>query len=429
MYNANTSLCSWLSYIERIYPICTHFSLSRIMIVAKKLGLLKSSSFIFTVSGTNGKSSTCYMLERILLNAGYKVGLYTSPHLINYYERIRINGKYIIDDIIHTTIFYSIELARKDILLTYFEFITLSALLIFKQQYLDIIILEVGIGGRLDATNILDPNIAIITNIELDHMHLLGYTRNSIASEKSGIFRKGIDIIIGTKNIPNIIYKISSRLHVRLNRLLYEWNWVKIRDYWNFYDKFGGLYQLPIPKLSLSSVATAVSALRVSQYVICHKLFQQSINQVFLPGRFHIIVNNPQIIVDVAHNPHASNYLYYQLKQLILFKKEKNFQIYSIIGMVSDKDIMNTILPLLNIVNLWFYVPLKTYRSININYLKSCLPNESILCNDVAHAFHKIFKIVQSIDIILVFGSFFLVSEVILFIKNKYNIQNIIPKN
>ncbi|CAL4042360.1 Dihydrofolate synthase/folylpolyglutamate synthase [Buchnera aphidicola (Phyllaphis fagi)] len=425
-YNQNTSLSIWLSYIETIYPVCNHFSMCRITKVAKKLGVLNFSSFLFTVSGTNGKSSTCYMLEKILLNSGYTVGLYTSPHLINYYERIRINGNYVKDDIIHTTIFHAIELARKNTLLTFFEFVTLSALLIFKQQNLDIIILEVGIGGRLDATNILDPSVAIITNVELDHMHLLGYDRNSIGLEKAGIFRKNINAIIGTYNIPKTIYQISDRLGTQLNRLLYEWNWIKISDNWHFYDRYGGLYQLPIPKVSLSSTAIAVSALRVSKFIIHEKVLKTSIKKVFLPGRFQTILTNPHVIVDVAHNPHAAIFLYKQLKQLILLKNNQNFKIYSIIGMVSDKDVKNTIYPLLDIIDYWFYVPLQTKRSVNIHILKSYLPHTAILCRNVQHAFQKIMKTVKLVDIILIFGSFFLVSETILFIKNQNNIKNII---
>lgn len=182
------SLSFWLNYIEKLQKKRV-FSLKNIKKIASKLQLLPVNAYVFTVSGTNGKGTTCTVLENIFLKEGYKVGLYTSPHLIHYKERIKINGHYLKDNL-HINAFCLIESVRDNIPLTYFEFITLSALILFKEKYLDILILEVGLGGRLDATNIVDSDISIITNIGLDHTELLGTTRESIGKEKAGIFRK-----------------------------------------------------------------------------------------------------------------------------------------------------------------------------------------------------------------------------------------------
>jgi len=188
MPNKFNSLCFWLNYIEKIQTKRVS-SLTNIKKIALKLQLLPIPAYIFTVSGTNGKGTTCTVLENLFLNEGYKVGLYTSPHLIHYHERIKVNGSYLKDDI-HISSFCLIESVRGTVPLTYFEFITLSALVLFKARNLDILILEVGLGGRLDATNIVDSDISIITNIGLDHIELLGATRDNIGREKSGIFRK-----------------------------------------------------------------------------------------------------------------------------------------------------------------------------------------------------------------------------------------------
>lgn len=421
-YSKDQSLCFWLSYIEKIYPKKECFSIDKVKLVAKKLGLLNMKSFFFTVSGTNGKGSVCYFLEKFLLNSGYKVGLYTSPHLIHYYERIRVNGLFIKDDTVHIATFKNIELLRDNIRLTYFEFITLSALLIFKEFNLDIIILEVGIGGRLDATNIINPNIAIITNINLDHTKLLGYNRNQIGFEKAGIFRKGIYAVLADRNIPSAIYQTAYYLRTYLHRINYEWDWNKLGNFWNFYDKNGGLYKLPIPSISLNSTATALSALRRSGFIINRNILKESIKQVFLPGRFHTIFCKPRIIVDVAHNPHAAYYLYNRLKELLL-KVSSEVKVYGLIGMVFDKDIKNTIFPLLKIINFWYYAPIKTFRSVDIAIFKKYLPNLSIQCCSIEHALNILIKKVKLTDIILIFGSFFTVSEAILFIQKKYDIK------
>lgn len=182
------SLSCWLHYIETLHQQNT-FNLNNIRIIANKLGLLPVSSYAFIVAGTNGKGTTSVVLEQLFLAEGYNIGLYTSPHLINYQERIRINGNYLTDNL-HIAAFRLIESVRGELSLTFFEFVTLSALVLFNRSKLDILILEVGLGGRLDATNIVDADIGIITNIGLDHTEILGNSREDIGREKSGIFRK-----------------------------------------------------------------------------------------------------------------------------------------------------------------------------------------------------------------------------------------------
>lgn len=426
-YDRNTPLKLWLSYINTTYPAQIDFSLERVIYVAKKLDVLNIPAFIFTVTGTNGKGSTCITLEQLFLQSGYTVGLYTSPHLINYYERIRINGKYITNYIIYTTMFEKIELLRNNVILTHFEFITLTALLIFQELDLDVIILEVGIGGRLDPTNIIDPNIAVITNIGMDHTHILGKNRNDIAWEKAGIFRKNISVIIGDEQIPNSIYKLAYYFKNDLYRIKYEWFWYINNNCWNLYDTKGNICNLPISNVFLPNVALGLEAFRVSNFYYNKKNIVQAIEKIFIPGRLQTILYHPYIIVDVAHNPHATLVLHKRLKNIL--SNSEHINIYAIIGMILNKDVKSTILNLSNIIHQWYYTRLKSDNSVNTDILKKHLPHNSVYCASIDIALDILMHKVSCKDIILVFGSFISVAEAFLYIRQKYIFDNILIKN
>ncbi|WP_367682127.1 Mur ligase family protein [Buchnera aphidicola] len=225
MHKKNYTFSQWMKYLEN-FDTKKRENLFQLKIIAKKLNLLSSKAFFFIVGGTNGKGTTCSMLETVLLDSGYKVGLYSSPHLIHYKERIRINGLYLNKNE-HIFSFLTIESMRNNISLTYFEFVTLSALFLFNQYSLDIIILEVGLGGRLDATNIIDADLSIITNIGIDHTSFLGSNRYSIGREKSGIFRKGKIAVIGEKDIPYSVEEVAKEKKTILKKIHVDWFWKK----------------------------------------------------------------------------------------------------------------------------------------------------------------------------------------------------------
>ncbi|HSI29366.1 MAG TPA: Mur ligase family protein, partial [Methylophilus sp.] len=207
---------AWLSYIESLHPKSIEMGLSRVQAVAARLQL-EFPFTVITVGGTNGKGSTCAMLERIYATAGYRVGCYTSPHLVQYQERVRLNGALISDDVLCAA-FAAVEFAREEIALTYFEMGTLAALWAFEQQPLDVVILEVGLGGRLDAVNIVDADCAIVTNVDLDHMEFLGDTRELIGHEKAGIYRKEQIAICGDAQPPVSLLNHAAALGVPLKR-------------------------------------------------------------------------------------------------------------------------------------------------------------------------------------------------------------------
>ncbi|MXP67297.1 bifunctional tetrahydrofolate synthase/dihydrofolate synthase [Pantoea sp. Aalb] len=405
------SLNEWLHYIEHLHPHYIDLNLDRIKHVANRLDLLiKPAPFIFTVSGTNGKGTTCHMLEILLIAMGYRVGVYSSPHLLHYTERIRIQGT-ALNKVLHCNSFANIEAHRGDILLTYFEFSTLSALYLFREANLDVVILEVGLGGRLDATNIIDSDIAIITCIALEHTKLLGNNLESIGREKAGIFRKGKPAIVGETNIIKSLIDVALEKKARLLQCNRDWQWKKISDKWILQDTYGELYDLSLPQIPLQNAATALTALRASNLKLNEDIIRKYLPLVTLPGRFQIIQKFPHIILDVMHNPHAACYVASRLKEI-----KKTSKLHVVIGMLNDKNIKNTLAALLPQVNYWYCVSLNGPRGVPAKKLMSYL-NSGESFDNVADAWKAVFSRVSSKDIILVCGSFHTVALVMQLIK------------
>ncbi|MCV2531272.1 MAG: Mur ligase family protein, partial [Candidatus Lightella neohaematopini] len=280
---------NWLNYISNIHYKEIDLTLDRISFVADKLNILPLSSFVITISGTNGKGTTCRLIELMLLHRGISVGVYNSPHLINYKERIRINGREI-DNLIHIKSFNIINYVRKLTSLSYFEFTTLSALYIFSQFKLDVVILEVGLGGRLDATNIVNADLTIITNIDLDHTKFLGLTRNDIAKEKSGIFRFNKVAVVGDDDIPISIYEVADTVGAILYNYKYDWWLTNNNNYWCWQDHNIKLNNLPMPKnIPIKNAAVAIAVINKLPFIITRENIYYGLVNAWLPGRFNII--------------------------------------------------------------------------------------------------------------------------------------------
>ncbi|QIQ41216.1 MAG: bifunctional tetrahydrofolate synthase/dihydrofolate synthase [Buchnera aphidicola (Aphis urticata)] len=407
MCKKNFSFSMWMKYLEKLEKK-NQINLIEIKNIAQKLNLLNLKSFFFTIGGTNGKGTTCAMLERFLLDSDYTVGLYTSPHLLNFKERIKINGLYL-NEIQYISAFYTIYSAKFNYSLSYFEFITLTALLLFKQYSLDVIILEVGLGGRLDATNIIDSNISIITNIGIDHTSVLGENRFSIAREKAGIFRKNKIAVIGEKNLPHSLYQEAQKNQTILKIINQDWHWKERHNSWSFTHPDIKLHNLPIPKIPLPNVAIALSALFYSNLKVNKAILSNSISEIQLQGRFQIISYSPIVILDVAHNSHASSYLAKKINQMDI-----QGNIYAIFGVFKDKDILSIISPLKDKVYCWYASILPTDRSATINQLKkNLLTQNAFFFGSVCHAWNHLKKTLTKKDIVLVFGSFMTVAEFI----------------
>lgn len=412
--NAMSDLETWLCYLEQLHPSSIELGLERVKSVAERLDLLQPAPYIFTVAGTNGKGTTCRTLEMILLAANKRVGVYSSPHLLRFTERVRINNQ---ESTPSDTVkaFTAIEKARGDVSLTYFEYATLAALYQFKQAQLDIVILEVGLGGRLDATNIVDADIAIITSIGIDHVEYLGNTRERIGQEKAGIFKPKSIAVVGEPEIPSSILDVAHAINCPIFAVNKDWSYQQIDKLsWQFNSSIKQYKNLPIPHVPLANAATAIAALSYSPFSITQKQINTALEQTSLIGRFQIIQSSPTVIVDVAHNPHAASYL---VKQIELLKQQQSKvgKVRFVIGMLKDKDIKST----LSIFNAdqWYCASLYGERGCNADILKQFLQEENVAniatFDSVYEAYQKAMQEAKEDDIIVICGSFHTVSAVL----------------
>lgn len=402
---ATSPLATWLHYLEHLHSQAIDLGLDRIQRVAARLDLLKPAPFVFTVAGTNGKGTTCRTLETLLMAAGYRVGVYSSPHLVRYTERVRVQGTEL-DEARHSASFAAIEAGRGDISLTYFEFGTLSALNLFREAQLDVVILEVGLGGRLDATNIVDADVAVITSIALDHTDWLGPDRASIGREKAGVFRGGKPAVVGEADMPDTIAQVAAEKGAQLLQINRDWQWQREGDSWTLQDAQGELRDLPLPQVPLPNAATAIAALRASGLTVSEALIRQHLPLAILPGRFQTVSTAPRVILDVAHNPHAAYYLASRLAEL-----PAHGTVHAVVGMLHDKDIAGTLAALAPQVKRWYCAPLDGPRGASADELMAHLQGGSAW-QSVEAAWQAARQQAQPDDVILVCGSFHTVAQV-----------------
>ncbi|WP_338557259.1 bifunctional tetrahydrofolate synthase/dihydrofolate synthase [Erwinia sp. E_sp_B04_7] len=402
---ATSPLVTWLHYLENLHSQAIELGLARVQRVATSLDLLTPAPVVFTVAGTNGKGTTCRTLETLLIAAGYRVGVFSSPHLLRYTERVRIQGEEL-PEADHTASFADIEAGRGDTSLTYFEYGTLSALWLFKRAKLDVVILEVGLGGRLDATNIVDADVAVITSIALDHTDWLGPDRESIGREKAGVFRGGKPAVVGEPDMPHTIAEVADNLGAHLLKCGRDWHYSVSEESWSFTDAQGALQGLPLPQVPMPNAATALAALRASPLHVDEAIVYQWLDKAILPGRFQTVAEAPRVILDVAHNPHAASYLAGRLRDL-----PKTGKVHAVVGMLHDKDIAGTLACLKPEVDYWYCAPLEGPRGANAGELQAHLPEAQAFVS-VADAYHQALKQAAEQDIVLVCGSFHTVAHV-----------------
>lgn len=355
------TLQDWLAYLESLHRVSIDLGLDRIRAVLDKLQLQLPYVKV-TVGGTNGKGSTCAMLEAILLASGYKVGMYTSPHLIDFNERIRVNGEMATDEEIIRQ-FQRIEATRGDISLSYFEYTTLAALMLFEDRKVDAAVLEVGLGGRLDAVNVVDTDCAVITSVDIDHTQYLGDTREKIGYEKAHIFRSGRPAICADPIPPTSIVEHAASIGADLWLFGKDFNYSGDRQQW----AYGGRQQrrsgLAYPALrganQLLNAAAALAALEAlrPRLVVPQQAVRIGLSQVSLPGRLQIVPGTPVIVLDVAHNPHAAAALGQNLDAMSYFPAT-----HAVVGMLNDKDIAGVIAKLATRVTHWYCAGLEGPR-------------------------------------------------------------------
>jgi len=404
---ATSSLEMWLDYLTNIHTSAIDLGLDRVQAVAQKSNLTKPAKHVITVAGTNGKGSTCALMEAILLDAGYSVGVYSSPHLIRYNERVRINGQDLSDQQLVDS-FDFIEKERGEISLSFFEYGTLAALRAFQVENVDVVLLEVGLGGRLDATNVVDHDVSVITSLAVDHVDWLGDDINVIGFEKAGIYRSGKPAICGQPKPPATVAAHADDIRAEFYQVGIQYTYEVTGDIWNWHSGAFQLEQLPIPSLPLPNAATALMALGTSKLDISDVNVVNGLKNAQLPGRMQKISDKPTIVLDVAHNPHSAEYFVKQVGQQYAGKT-----LHVVVAMLHDKDIPATLDVLAPIAQHWYPASLQGPRAAKAAELCESLPSGTTEYSSPVEAFETALSRVSEDEVILVVGSFHTVGEVL----------------
>lgn len=431
-----TSLSDWLSYLESLHPKTIELGLERVARVRQRLNLCPEFPIII-VGGTNGKGSVCAMLESILHAAGYRVGCYTSPHILEYNERVRM-GKKQAGDAQLCAAFAEIEQARQgasqsavlapggeknssadseEISLTYFEFGTLAAISLFIKCNIDVAILEVGLGGRLDAVNVFDADCAVVTSIDIDHTDYLGDTREKIAFEKAGIFRAGKVAVFGDADMPEAIRIHAEKIGAKLWRFGHEFAYTAQQGQWDYRSSIGTRSALPFSALrgayQLNNASAALAALDAlkERLPVSMEAVRRGLVEVTLPARFQMVPGKPTLILDVTHNPHAARSLAANLAALPPCPKT-----YAVLAMLKDKDMAGVVAALKRQVDVWLVAGINAPRGASAEELGAIVENaqagEVLRFNTVTEAVNYAYSQAGENDRIAALGSFYTVAEV-----------------
>ena len=427
MHSTFSTLPEWLAHCEQIHPQNISMGLDRVREVAQRMQL-KFDCPVITVAGTNGKGSTCAMLEAVALQAAYKPGVYTSPHLVHFEERCRINGE-IAQAEAFLPHFEAVEAARRqgeEVLLTYFEFTTLAIMRMLSLAKLDLVILEVGLGGRLDATNIVDADCAIITSIDIDHTALLGKDRETIGREKAGIMRAGRPAIVSDPVPPQSVIDYAESIGSDLRMFGRDFNYDGDKQQWGWAGRNRRYAGLSYPSLrganqlmNASGVLAAYEALR-DRLPVTAQAVRTGLAMVELPGRFQIIPGQPVLVLDVAHNPHSVAALTANLDAMGYYPTT-----HAVFGAMADKDLAPMLLKVGPLIDRWYLTDLPTDRAESAVNLQQKLKALQVVAGGTRRevptslyenpqaALDAAIQAADPADRIVVFGSFYTVGEVL----------------
>lgn len=417
------TLSEWLAHCEQLHPKSIDMGLERVAVVARRMSIGFDCPVI-TVAGTNGKGSTCAMLESILIQAGYHTGVFTSPHLVHFEERLRLRGE-AVDTATLVAAFERVETARcqggVEVSLTYFEFSTLAILDLMARAKPDVAILEVGLGGRLDAVNIVDADCAVITSIDLDHMEILGSDRERIGREKAGIMRTGRPVIVSDPVPPQSVLDHALEVGADLWRFGVDFNYSGDKQQWGWSGRgrrYGGLAYPALrganQLVNASGVLAALTALR-DRLPVTAQAVRNGLAFVELPGRFQIIPGQPVLVLDVAHNPHSVAALAANLDAMGFYPAT-----HAVFGAMADKDLPLMFSKVGPLIDRWYFTDLPTPRAASATDLLATWQAQNQRTDVSAHAFSEPIQALRAAidaatpaDRILVFGSFHTVGGIL----------------
>ncbi len=419
------NLKQWLSYLEKLHPNEIDMGLVRVQEVAQRLRLPRIAQKVVTVTGTNGKGSTCALLASLVAAQGLSVGVYSSPHLLRYNERVRINGQEVSDEQLCAA-FSAVEAARAEVSLTYFEMGTLAAFWLFTQSQLDIVILEVGLGGRLDAVNIVDADIAVVTSIGIDHKDWLGDTRDSVAYEKSGIFRSQRPAVCGDLDPPEQLLTQAALLNTPLVLRGRDFDLAFSEQCWHWRGLDGQGHAIHLQNIPLLSLPTENAAVALQVYALLDLPWQpqvviDALSQASMQGRLQNITvqwqgRSLQLMLDVAHNPHAAQYLANRLAAQPIKGRR-----LAVLGVLDDKDLVGVLDCMQAHIANWAVAALPTTRSFRVERLHSTLETRGaavVSYSTVAEAIEAQCTQASEDDQIIIFGSFYTVAEALLWLEH-----------
>jgi dihydrofolate synthase/folylpolyglutamate synthase len=414
--NRPSTLAGWLAYVETQHPKAIAMGLDRVRDVAARMPIAIACP-VATIGGTNGKGSTCAMLESMLRHAGHRTGLYRSPHLLRYNERVRIDGAALADDDL-VAAFNAVEDARATTPLTYFEYGTLAALWLFARAGLDALILEVGLGGRLDAVNVVDADVAVVTSVDIDHVDYLGPTREAIGREKAGIFRGGRPAVCADRDPPASLVEHARTIRASLALIGRDFDYVAESPLsWRYWGPGGKRFGLPTPalrgryQLSNAAAALAVVDLVRDRLPVAASAIRDALVSIELPGRFQVLPGRPTIVLDVAHNPQAAQALSATLADMGFHPRT-----HAVVGMLADKDIRGVVSSVAPRVDRWHVAPLPGPRGARATDVRDALVAAGVAAqaidahDDVGAAFAAARSEADDADRIIVFGSFLTVA-------------------
>jgi dihydrofolate synthase/folylpolyglutamate synthase len=411
------TLANWLDYVSAQHPAKIALGLDRVREVMARMGMAPPP-FAITVGGTNGKGSTCAYLECILRTAGYRTGLYTSPHLLRYNERVRIGGEEATDETLART-FARVDSARGATPLTYFEFGTLAALAAFEEAGIDVAILEVGLGGRLDAVNVVDAGCSVVSSVDLDHQAWLGDTREAIGLEKAHIFRPGRPAFFGDTDPPATLAAHAAQIGADLQVLGRDFRAISHERQWDFEGRRGAKRALPMPALrgswQLANAATALAALDAvaERFPVSLGEAKRGLTAVRLPGRLQVLPGRPTVVLDVAHNPHAARALAKGLGEMGFHANT-----IAVFAMLADKDIGSVIDAVSPRVDRWHVAAVADERAASASHVAGLLAERGLADSTrtfatVPLAYEAALREAEPGDRIIVFGSFHTVAGVL----------------